>query len=430
MREVPIDTAFIIVDENSLSPSVRLGGLPLLTRTLQALHRAGVSRCYVVGISLRTSERDQLDSLCVTLAQSPLGSSMSISVLPVDSPQLAQSVQNILPSQPFITVRPDYVFAPGLCGDMAESVGAESGVGVEWDENEWAMAVIPSAFGPAILECLGKGENPLRRKRIRPDSDTHVWSSSMTVIDPERWFAYALHSSASIPKAERALLHALENPRDGYTDTYFYRWFSRPISQWTAASPLRPNHITLCFFGVGLLGAWCFAQGGYWFPVLGGLLLMAAVVLDNVDGEVARLKFQESAFGEWLDNTCGTIMYLAAFIGVGVSTWHKGAIESLGLLIGVLCAFPLVTWAERTTGAGNWADAGIKGMVKVLTSHDFVCLFFLSALIDVLDSFLWGAAIGVHVFWVVLALLLVCAGRPPSLQGLYTLLKPPSSSSA
>ena len=165
---------------------------------------------------------------------------------------------------------------------------------------------------------------------------------------------------------------------------------------------------------------------------MGALLLMLAVTLDNVDGEVARIKFLESDFGEWLDNTCGTIMYIAAFLGLGAGVWKSGEIESIGLLagsllVGALFSFPLVTWAERTKGQGGWEDKVIRGMLKSLTSHDFVVLFLFSAFVGKLHWFFCGAAIGTNLFWPTLAWLLSRSGRLPTLKTLLSLLRPPVS---
>ncbi|HKA53021.1 MAG TPA: hypothetical protein VKJ47_05115, partial [Candidatus Binatia bacterium] len=60
---------------------------------------------------------------------------------------------------------------------------------------------------------------------------------------------------------------------------------------------------------------------------------------------------------------------------------------------------------------GGWEDVVIKKLLAGLTTRDFSVLIVASALIGQLEWFLWGAAIGAHVFWLSLAWLLFRAGR-------------------
>ena len=129
-------------------------------------------------------------------------------------------------------------------------------------------------------------------------------------------------------------------------------------------------------------------------------------------------------------NSAGAFVYITAFLGLGVGAWRRGEMESVGLVAGSLAAgilfsSPLVTWAERTEGQGRWEDRMIQGMVRSLTTHDFVILFLLNALVGQFHWFLWGAAVGANLFWLTLAWLLFRSGRLPTLRTLVSLLCPP-----
>ena len=50
----------------------------------------------------------------------------------------------------------------------------------------------------------------------------------------------------------------------------------------------------------------------------GAILSWFASVLDGCDGEVARLKLQESAFGTWLETICDYLYYLFIFAGMTI----------------------------------------------------------------------------------------------------------------
>ena len=84
-----------------------------------------------------------------------------------------------------------------------------------------------------------------------------------------------------------------------------------------------------------MLAAGLLALGGYLALLLGGFLAQFASIVDGCDGEVARLKFQTSRYGGWLDAVLDR--YADALLLFGL-TWHAYAdkTDSLILLTGFL----------------------------------------------------------------------------------------------
>jgi len=73
-----------------------------------------------------------------------------------------------------------------------------------------------------------------------------------------------------------------------------------------------------------------FAQGNYWSGFVGGLLLAVTAIWDCCDGDVARLKFMESDFGETLDTICDNIINIFIFTGIMFGVAHsKGLAQAL-----------------------------------------------------------------------------------------------------
>ena len=103
----------------------------------------------------------------------------------------------------------------------------------------------------------------------------------------------------------------------------------------------------------------------------------------------------------------------------------RGALRNLGelgrtqlgvtLALGALLCFPVVTFAEKTEelgrARGGWEDRLIGGMVAGLTTRDPSAVVLTFAVAGKLDWFLWGAAIGAHLFWLALAALMLRSGR-------------------
>ena len=78
------------------------------------------------------------------------------------------------------------------------------------------------------------------------------------------------------------------------------------------------------------MAAGLFAAGGALGLAVGGLLAQTASVVDGCDGEVARLRLEESDFGGWFDAVLDR--YADAFLLFGL-TWHLLAIEASGWVL-------------------------------------------------------------------------------------------------
>jgi phosphatidylglycerophosphate synthase len=233
--------------------------------------------------------------------------------------------------------------------------------------------------------------------------------------------------AATSDAAERELfaeMRASTAASDGPMARWFDRFLSERISRRLVATPLRPNHITIVGTTIGLFGAWCIAQGTYGLEVLGTFLFLSAVVLDGCDGEVARLKFQDSAFGHAFDITTDNIVHAAIFIALGVGRYRQHPEHDYRLLIivflgGIACAAGATYWcflrkpppsgaATARTMRGRIRNHLLRGFESAM-NRDFAYLLFLLAVVHRLEWFFWGAAFGTYLFSA--ALLLVYRWR-------------------
>jgi CDP-L-myo-inositol myo-inositolphosphotransferase len=101
--------------------------------------------------------------------------------------------------------------------------------------------------------------------------------------------------------AESKLLSILKKPTDGPVSRYLNRPISTRISKHLVKTSISPNSISFFSFLISMLGAFFFFLGGYVNLVIGGILAQFSSIVDGSDGEVARLKFQATAFGGWFD---------------------------------------------------------------------------------------------------------------------------------
>ena len=158
---------------------------------------------------------------------------------------------------------------------------------------------------------------------------------------------------AALRRAEEALVARL---RGKATDGPVSRWLNRPLSirltRHLARLPVTPNQLTLATFALGCLAALVLALPGHLALAVGGLLAQASSVLDGCDGELARLRLEESDFGGWLDAVLDR--YADGFLLAGL-TWHVYAASGAAahLLVGLLAltgSFALSYTADKYDG--------------------------------------------------------------------------------
>jgi CDP-L-myo-inositol myo-inositolphosphotransferase len=82
--------------------------------------------------------------------------------------------------------------------------------------------------------------------------------------------------------------------------------------------------VTLIAGFIGLWGAFLISTGTYDNIVMGFLLAQAQSILDGCDGELARVRFQQTSIGEWLDTIVDDRLNLALVLAIGVALWRRG----------------------------------------------------------------------------------------------------------
>lgn len=105
---------------------------------------------------------------------------------------------------------------------------------------------------------------------------------------------------------------------DGFLSTMLVRPLSRRLTRRAVARGLRPNPITAGSLALGFLAAGAYAGGGLGWRLLGSALLLASLVVDCVDGEVARYTRTFSPLGGWLDVGSDRLKEYAVYAGLAV----------------------------------------------------------------------------------------------------------------
>lgn len=110
------------------------------------------------------------------------------------------------------------------------------------------------------------------------------------------------------------VLNDLVEPINQYAHVPIAGWLVRPLVH----TPFTPNQVTLVSVLFGLAAAWEFSRGNFVGLVTGGILLEFSLILDCVDGQLARAKNMASDMGRLIDGIGGYIANLGVVIGIGL----------------------------------------------------------------------------------------------------------------
>jgi phosphatidylglycerophosphate synthase len=125
----------------------------------------------------------------------------------------------------------------------------------------------------------------------------------------------------------RRLLRALSKniDREGRFGWYVARPLSRILARGFLSTTISPNQVTMLALTCGLVAAALLFRGGAIGAAIAGGLLILGVLLDNVDGDLARLRLQFSRLGEWLDSIGDEVVTLSVTAAIGLGLVRDGA---------------------------------------------------------------------------------------------------------
>lgn len=148
-----------------------------------------------------------------------------------------------------------------------------------------------------------------------------------------------INSSSEKKVVKKALIRSLTKPTDGWVSRHLNRPVSTSISRVLAYTPITPNQFTIVTGLIGLATGVFAAMGGYWNFLIAGTLFHLTSVLDGVDGELARLKFKSSPFGQWLDTLVDNLSYVAGLTGIIIGIYRTGATDTVKIAAGLAVLF-------------------------------------------------------------------------------------------
>jgi phosphatidylglycerophosphate synthase len=226
-----------------------------------------------------------------------------------------------------------------------------------------------------------------------------------------------LHSQADLSRAERWLLSRVVKDTDGFMARHVDRKISLALSRSLARTTITPNQVTLVSVAIGLAGAPFFLSPRPALQVVGAMLFVLHSIVDGCDGELARLRLQESRWGGVLDFWGDNVVHCAVFAAIAVGwSLSEGArwplIFGVAAVTGTLASAGFAYLATMRgpregplfTAVTN-SEAPASKIVNALARRDFIYLVLALSLFGKANWFLVLAAVGAPLFFLVLVAL-------------------------
>ncbi len=245
-------------------------------------------------------------------------------------------------------------------------------------------------------------------------------NASSALLHPE---GVAVTSPESASLAERFLVVHSGKVLDGI-HTSFNRRLCRPFVRFLSHTSASPNAVTLGGVVISILSAVAFAQGSYWWSVLGALLFYVAGLFDEMDGMLARVTFAESPRGTWFESVADGLSYLLLFCGItiGLHRHYSRAATLMGitLLVGAILALITTSLQRRRAtspdrpneylgrfyqvlenDSGNWISRVVRQVQHLQRRGVMIHYIVLFTVIGALPVLFLLATVGAHLTWIV-----------------------------
>ena len=223
---------------------------------------------------------------------------------------------------------------------------------------------------------------------------------------------------ADVHLAEKHLLRGLIKDEEGFMSRHFDRSISLAVSRRLAGTSVTPNQMTYFAVLIGVVGAPFFLSSRPSVQVIGGILFLLHSILDGCDGELARLKFQESRWGGVLDFWGDNVVHIAVFAAMGMGLARRlgqpwpawcGIVSVLATIASAYTVYRRTMMGPKEgplyTSVATHSDSVLSRLTDAVSRRDFIYLILIMSIFGVADWFVISSTIMIPLYF--LALLVI-----------------------
>jgi phosphatidylglycerophosphate synthase len=304
---------------------------------------------------------------------------------------------------------------------VAESEWLERLVAAQIEPATWAtiphkIVMLAAAAVADALAALSAEQEAYDLTAVQNRLTRHFGAPAQipAAIDP-----LVVVTSADIDVAERRLLRGLVKDTDGFMARHVERPISLQIVRRLAPTAVTPNQVTVFSVAVGLLGAPFFLSTLWPWQTIGAVLFLAHSILDGCDGELARLRFQQTRFGGVIDYWGDNVVHIVTFACMAAG-WSLSVAAPWPLLLGAAAVLGnlgsawFVYWRVMLskddsgplfTSVSTAPDQRLARLLDAASRRDFIYLVLALALFGKSNWFLVLASVGAPIFFFLLLFL-------------------------
>jgi phosphatidylglycerophosphate synthase len=310
---VPSDTP-----EAMSMATLKVAGVPVIVRGMMTLYDAGIQRCLLI---IARSQQGNIEKF---LERYPSGRRPEVDFVYYDepyraSPGMIDAVARAASGR-FLLVNANLFFDKELVG-VLQKVGASADDVLQVQEGAHSLPIyeVSSNAWRSLTSFTGEGPRSIE-SCIRYLTE----SFNLRFIDkPSEINTFLIVHPRGRIVAEKSLSEAIRHRTDGPIARFINKRISLPISLVLSKLWISPNTITTLNIIIGVFSG-VFVADGHRYPVilLGAALFQLASIIDGCDGEVAKLTFRCSKFGQYADTLCDNLSLGSFLTGLIAGYWR------------------------------------------------------------------------------------------------------------
>ncbi len=254
-------------------------------------------------------------------------------------------------------------------------------------------------------------------------------SDPVPIDKPAKCSTFLLTHHSQRIVAEKALQETIRHATGGPVAKYINKRISLPISLILSKLWISPNAITVFNILIGIFSGVFVADGhNYSIILLGAILFQTASIIDGCDGEVAKLTFRGSKFGQYIDTVSDNLSLASFLVGLIAGYWrhtHSYIAFVLGSIVAISVSIiffwmvrflkklgtsaSLVTYEkefiDKLTGYPEYVMIFLKYSKYLIKKDVFSFLFLVLAVFNLLYFWLYITAFATTVAAIILTYL-------------------------
>lgn len=405
---IPSDTP-----EAMVTATMKVAGVPIIVRGLMTLFTCGVEN---ITLLIASTQREKIEQFLEHYRKRRLP---NINILTYDepycvSPQVARALcQNA--DHHILLINANLLFDK----EMIDTVGSYSVRGQEVLVCRRGIHEIPIIkLTRPFLESLISFTDEKPRSI---ESCIRFLTEESTVREiqkPAGSNVFLVHRPQERIVAEKFLAESIRLSTNGPVAKYINKRISLPVSLILSRLWISPHAITAFNIVIGLFSGVFVADGHRYGVILfGAVLFQTASIIDGCDGEVAKLTFRCSKFGQYIDSVSDNLS-LGSFMTGLIAGYWRHTHSPVAFIIGAIMIsttfitfFWMIKYLKQNTNSASlvtfdkqylqklssqprWLTIFIKYGKYTLKKDVFSFLFLIFAVFGVLYWWLFIAAFG------------------------------------